>query len=57
MVAMATEMKQYYQLWYQMFRNKILGKVTKFDQKMDKNSRSGEQIYGRGHIGLRHPHR
>ena len=36
MVAMVTEVKQYDQLWYQMIRNKILGKVTKFDQKWTK---------------------
>ena len=31
-----------------MICNKILGKFTKFGEKTDKNSRSGEQIYGRG---------
>ena len=32
-VAMATEMSQYNELWNEITRNKILGKVTKFGGK------------------------
>ena len=33
-----------------MICNKILGKSHQIWRKTDKNSRRGEQIYGRGHI-------
>ena len=52
MVAMATEMKQYYQLWYQMIRNKILGKVTKFVKKWTKTLGVANGFMVGGHIGL-----
>ena len=46
MVAMAKRLLHYNHLWYQIIRNKI--KSHQIWRKTDKNSWSGEQIYGGG---------
>ena len=59
MVAMATGMSQKYYDIYEDdvitlimmssdLQKKIIGQVTKFGRETDKNSRSGEQVYGGG---------